>query len=98
MSKAVCPVCGKSYSIPKGRGREMVFTKFLMHKDNCTLPAEDEFVKVGGRIGIVIETQVGRDAYPVYEVQMPSGKANVFRASEITRLNDQELGRRTFFD
>jgi hypothetical protein len=76
----------------------MVVTKFLSHKDNCMLPGEDEFVKVGGRIGIVIETQIGNDDYPLYEVQMPSGRSNVFRASEVTRIDDQDLGRHRFYE
>jgi len=38
---AACPICGKVYSIPEGRGREMVVTKFLAHKDVCQLPDED---------------------------------------------------------
>ena len=46
MVDAMCPVCGKAYAIPEGRGREMVVTKFLSHKDTCKLPEEDEFVKV----------------------------------------------------
>ena len=98
MNDAVCPVCGKAYSIPSSRGKEMVVTKFLSHKDNCKLPDEDEFVKVGGRIGIVIETHVGKDPYPMYEIQMPSGRANVFRASEISRIDDQDIGRRKFYE
>ena len=72
MVDAVCPICGKSYSIPSGRGREMVVTKFLVHKDNCQLPEEDEFVKVGGRVGIVVDSHSRVGRYPAYEVQMPS--------------------------
>ena len=98
MAEAVCPVCGKSYSIPMSRGKEMVVTKFLSHKDNCQLPDEDEFVKVGGRIGIVIESHVGKDEFPFFEVQMPSGRSNVFRASEVIRLYDQDLGRNKFYE
>ena len=97
MVDAVCPVCGKRYSIPKGRGREMVVTKFLSHKDNCRLPDEDEFVKVGGRVGIVIDVNDGR-GIPLFDVQMPSGRTNTFRASEITRMPDQSEGRRIFYD
>ena len=76
----------------------MVVTKFLNHKDVCQLPGEDEFVRVGGRVGIVIDTRSGRDAFPRYEVQMPSGRSNVFRAAEISRINDQETGRRIFYE
>jgi hypothetical protein len=95
---AVCPVCGKHYAIPSGRGRELVVTKFLNHKDACQLPSEDEFVKVGGRVGIVIESRPKVEAYPVFEVQMPSGRTNNFRAAEITRMDDQDEGRRQFYE
>ena len=98
MVEALCPICGKGYSIPMTRGKEMVVTKFLSHKDNCQLPDEDEFVRVGGRIGIVVETQVGKDEFPLYEIQMPSGRSNVFRASEVTRIEDQGLGRDRFYE
>ncbi len=98
MVNAFCPVCGKTYSIPDGRGKEMVVTKFLSHKEICHLPDDDEFVKVGGRVGIVIDTHGGRDDYPIFEVQMPSGRSNVFHAAEVTRLEDQDLGRRKFYE
>jgi hypothetical protein len=98
MADAICPVCGKAYAVPDGRGREMVVTKFLAHKDACELPREDEFVKVGGRIGVVIETQESMARYPLYEVQMPSGRSNTFHASEVHRIEDQEDGRRRFYE
>ena len=98
MVGAVCPICGKGYAIPTGRGREMVVTKFLTHKDTCKLPGDDEFVKVGNRVGIVIDTHAITTDYPLFEIQMPSGRSNVFHASEVTRLDDQESGRRKFFD
>lgn len=98
MVDAVCPVCGKAYAIPSGRGREMVVTKFLTHKDSCQLPREDEFVKVGGRVGIVIETQTNVADYPLYEVQMPSGRSNMFHASELSRFEDQDTGKRIFYE
>ena len=98
MVSAICPVCGKGYTIPVSRGREMVVTKFLAHKDSCQLPGEDEFVKVGGRIGIVIDTQTRVAEYPLFEIQMPSGGSNMFHAAEVSRLEDQDLGRRKFFE
>lgn len=76
----------------------MVVTKFLAHKDACELPCEDEFVKVGGRIGIVIDTQESIADYPLFEVQMPSGRSSTFHAAEVTRVEDQDLGRRRFFE
>jgi len=76
----------------------MVVTKFLAHKDTCQLPAEDEFVAVGGRVGIVVDAQTNVAEYPLFEVQMPSGRSNLFHASEVSRLEDQDTGRRRFFD
>lgn len=76
----------------------MVVTKFLTHKDNCILPDDDEFVKVGGRVGIVVDTHDGKERYPLYEIQMPSGRSNVFHAAEVTRLDDQDHGRRKFYE
>ncbi len=98
MIDAICPVCGKGYAIPTSRGKEMVVTKFLSHKDHCQLPDENEFVKVGGRVGIVVESHAGRDEFPFFEVQMPSGRSNVFRASEVVRLDDQDTGRNKFYE
>jgi hypothetical protein len=74
----------------------MVEDKFLRHKDGCELPCEDEFVKVGGRIGVVVEADIDTNPYPMFEVQMPSGRTNTFRASEVVRV-DQEDGRRKFY-
>ncbi len=74
----------------------MVEDKFLRHKDRCELPCEDEFVKVGGRIGVVIEANTNANPYPNFEVQMPSGRTNTFRASEVIRV-DQDDGRRKFY-
>lgn len=98
MVDATCPVCGKGYAIPCGRGREMVVTKFLAHKDACRLPDDDEFVMVGGRVGVVIDTQQNVTRFPLYEIQMPSGRSNIFHAAEISRLGDQDLGRERFYE
>ncbi|UCC94150.1 MAG: hypothetical protein JSW25_05680 [Thermoplasmata archaeon] len=59
---------------------------------------DDEFVKVGGRIGIVVDTNDLASEYPLFEVQMPSGRSNMFRAAEVTRMDDQDLGRRKFYE
>jgi hypothetical protein len=75
----------------------MVVTKFLAHKDVCELPEEDEFVKVGGRVGVVVECHDGDGDYPRYEVQLPSGRTNTFRASEVSRLPNQSEGKRQFY-
>lgn len=97
MINAICPVCGKGYTIPLGRGKEMVVTKFLAHKDDCRLPDDDEFVMVGGRVGVVVDTQPNVTEFPLYEVQMPSGRSNIFHAAEISRLGDQDQGRHRFY-
>ena len=97
MVDVTCPVCGKTYTIPEGRGRAIVETHFLRHKDRCELPREDEYVRVRGRIGVVIEADVDTDPYPRFEVQMPSGRNSTFRASEVVRV-DQEEGRRRFYE
>lgn len=76
----------------------MVVTKFLAHKDSCRLPSEDEFVKVGGRVGIVIDSQINVADYPLYEVQMPSGRSTLFHASEVSRYEDQAVGKRIFYE
>jgi hypothetical protein len=76
----------------------MVVTKFLYHKDNCLLPSEDEFVKVGGRVGIVVDTHSRVGRYPSFEVQMPSGRTNMLAASQVARVHDQEEGRRQFYE
>ena len=91
MVNAICPVCGKGYAIPLGRGREMVVTKFLAHKD------DDEFVMVGGRVGVVVDIQPNVTEFPLYEVQMPSGRSNIFHAAEISRVGDQDQGRQRFY-
>lgn len=98
MPDAECPVCGKVYQIPEGRGREMVISKFLDHKDHCQLPAEDEYVRLGGRVGVVVEVKRGRTGFPRFEVQLPSGRNRHFSASEVVRFEDQEEGRRLFYE
>jgi hypothetical protein len=97
LARAICPICGRHYTVPEGRGREMVITKFLAHKDNCELPKEDEFVRIDGRVGVVLECNDGKGQYPSYEVQMPSGRTSVFPASKVERLSDQDEGKRRFF-
>jgi len=77
----------------------MVVTKFLAHKDNGQLPDDDEFVAVGGRVGIVVDRHLVRPGrIPSFEVQMPSGRTSLFHAAEISRIDDQELGRRRFYE
>jgi hypothetical protein len=98
MADAVCPICGKVYKIPGGKGRWMIGNKFLDHKDGCTLPCEDEFVQVGSRVGVVTEVipPTGRP-FPRFNVQFPSGREDVFNAHEVERYQDQESGRRRFY-
>jgi|MudIll2142460700_1097286.scaffolds.fasta_scaffold1509635_1 hypothetical protein len=93
-----CPICGKPYKIPDGKGRWMVGDKFLEHKDKCTLPREDEFVSIGGRVGVVIEVHVLGRAFPRFTVQFPSGREDVFPAHRVERFGDQDEGRRRFYE
>ncbi|NIV81082.1 MAG: hypothetical protein GWN39_20580 [Thermoplasmata archaeon] len=46
----------------------------------------------------MIDTQSSTVEYPLYEIQMPSGRSNFFHASEVTRVDDQDHGRRKFFE
>jgi hypothetical protein len=98
LTEVQCPVCGKVYNIPESRGRTIVETRFLHHKDHCQLPAEDEFVRAGGRVGIIVEVLVRPKGFPFFTVQFPSGKMRDFSAREVMRFEDQEDGRRRFFE
>lgn len=97
MVEVQCPICGKIYNIPEGRGRAMVETRFLHHKDSCKIPREDEFVKVGNRVGIVVEVLKRQRAFPKLTVQFPSGNMQEYGASEIVYPEDQEKSRAEFF-
>jgi len=98
MVDAVCPICGKVYRIPDGKGRWMIGDKFLEHKDSCCLPKADEFVVVGNRVGVVIEVHpVPGRPYPKFTVQFPSGREDVFPSHQVERLPDQSDARRRFY-
>jgi hypothetical protein len=97
LTEAECPICGKVYRIPEGRGRAVVETFFLRHKDSCRLPAEDEFVRVGTIVGVVMEVHDDGKRKPLCTVQYPSGRMRDFRAREVKRFEDQEEGRRRFY-
>ena len=88
MTEVHCPVCGKAYDIPEGKGRAIVETYFLRHKDHCQLPAEDEFVHVVGKVAIVVEVADGAGRFPVFTVQYPSGRMRDYRAREVVRFED----------
>lgn len=97
MTNAICPVCGKLYKIPDGKGRWMIGDKFLAHKDACQLPTEDEFVSIAGRVGVVTEVHAGGRKYPKFTVQFPSGREQTFPASKVERFPDQVEGRKRFY-
>ena len=97
MADVTCPICGKTYTIPEGRGRVMVETRFLQHKDACRLPSEDEYVRVMSRVGVVVEVRDGPRGFPVLTVQFPSGRMRDLGASEVAVVPDQEEGRRRFY-
>ncbi len=73
-------------------------TRFLRHKDRCRLPAEDEFVLVRYTVAIAVERNDGAREFPLLTVQYPSGRMRDFQASEVIRFEDQEEGRRRFYD
>ena len=98
MVKSWCPVCGKVYDIPTGRGRATVETRFLRHKDACRLPREDEYVRFASAVGVVVEVRDGPRGFPVLTVQFPSGRMRDLGASEVAVVPDQEEGRRRFYE
>jgi len=98
MTDVTCPVCGKTFSIPEGRGRAVVESHFLRHKDACRLPREDEFVRVTSRVGVVVEVRDGPRGFPVLTVQFPSGRMRDLGACEVAVVPDQEEGRRRFYE
>ena len=98
LNEVQCPICGKGYTIPEGRGRAITETYFLRHKDRCRLPADEEFVLVRYTVAIAIERNDGAQEFPLFTVQYPSGRTRDFRASEVKRFEDQEEGRRRFYD
>ena len=97
MVLAQCPICGKVYHIPDGRGRAMVETRFLNHKDTCKLPDEESFVRAGSRVGIVVEVMQRHRVFPKVTVQFPSGSMREYPASEISFLEDQDVARDRFY-
>ena len=98
MVEVACPVCGKEYTIPTGRGRAMVETRFLRHKDACRPPREDEYVRFASAVGVVVEVRDGPRGFPVLTVQFPSGRMRDLGASEVAVVSDQEEGRRRFYE
>jgi hypothetical protein len=96
--EARCPVCGRIYEIAGSGNPRAVEGHFLKHKDNCQLPAEDEFVRVGTTVAITIGINDNRQGFPLFTVQYPSGRSRDFQASEVNRFEDQEEGRRRFYD
>ena len=39
-----------------------------------------------------------KNTYPMFEIQMPSGRTSAFRASEVFRIPDQDDGRSRFYE
>ena len=96
MTEAVCPICGKIYRIPEGPGRAMVETRFLHHKDTCTLPRLGEIVRVNAALAIVDDVDNGEE-FPLLTLHYPSGRESVVRAGVVARVRDQEAARERFF-
>ena len=97
MTEAVCPICGRTYNIPDGRGRAMVETRFLRHKDACRLPGVGDVVRVGNTLGVVDEVDGGPGDFPVVTVHYASGREIALRAYAVGRVRDQEAARERFF-
>ena len=97
MTEAKCPICGKVYSIPEGRGRAMLETKFLRHKDACSLPSLGEIVRVNASLAVVDGVDEDRGQFPLLTVHLPSGREEVLEAGEVGRVRDQDAARERFF-
>jgi len=85
------------YSIPDGRGRVMLETKFLRHKDACSLPFLGEMVRVGASLAIVDGVDEGTGEFPLLTVHLPSGREQVLEAGQVGRVRDQDAARERFF-
>jgi len=97
LTEAMCPVCGKVYNIPEGRGRAITETKFLHHKDACSLPSLGEIVRVQAALAIVDGVDEGAGEFPMLTVHLPSGREQVLEAGQVGRVRDQEAARERFF-
>jgi hypothetical protein len=49
-------------------------------------------------VAIAVERSDGARGFPLFTVQYPSGRTRDFPASEVQRFEDQEEGRRRFYD
>ena len=96
MTEARCPICGKTYNIPEGRSRTAMETKFLHHKDSCTLPCLGEIVRVSTALAVVDGIDEDTE-YPLLTLHLPSGREEVLEASQVGRVRDQEAARERFF-
>lgn len=74
----------------------MVETKFLRHKDTCSLPCLGEIVRVNAALAIVDDVDRGEE-FPMLTVHLPSGGERVLEASQVGRVSDQEAARERFF-
>jgi hypothetical protein len=97
LTDARCPICGKVYSIPEGRGRAMLETKFLRHKDACSLPRLGEMVRVGATLAVVDGIDEASGEFPRLTLHLPSGREEVLEAGEVGRVRDQDAARERFF-
>lgn len=97
MVEARCPICGKVFNIPEGRGRAMVETRFLHYKDACDLPSLGEIVRVDPALAIVDAVDEGEGDYPLLTVHLPSGRERVLVVGDERRVRDQKAARERFF-
>lgn len=75
----------------------MVETKFLRHKDTCSLPTFGEIVRVNAALAIVDGMDEGAGGFPLLTVHLPSGREEVLEASQVGRIRNQEEARERFF-
>jgi hypothetical protein len=88
--EARCPVCGRLYKIVGSGNPRAVESKFLKHKDNCTVPRPGEFVRVVSSVVWVLDVDEEAEEFPLLEVKYASGRKGTYRLAHVGRIKDQE--------
>ena len=89
MVEARCPVCGRLYEIAGSGNPRGVESKFLKHKDNCTVPRPGDFVRVVSSVVRVLDVDEVSEEFPLLEVKYPSGRTGIYRLALVGRVKDQ---------
>jgi hypothetical protein len=71
-------------------------TRYLHHKDSCSIPRLGEIVRVNAALAVVDGVDEGHDV-PLLTVHLPSGREEVLEAGQVGRVRDQEEARERFF-